>query len=126
MGASRETRIYGTGTRCYPSQNCSTTSMTKEATVSVAIRTGDYGLQVGRPALRSVGPITFGPDGILFVADNAAATIFAIDLQDAEEPRETRPINVEGLDTRLAADLGCPRESVIIRDMAVHPSSEHV
>jgi len=94
--------------------------------MSVAMRTGGYGLQVGRPALKSVGPITFGPDGILFVADNAAATIFAIDVQDSETPRETRPINVEGLDTRLAAYLGCPRENVAIRDMAVHPSSENV
>jgi hypothetical protein len=100
--------------------------MMKEATMSVAMRTGDYGLQVGQPALKSVGPITFGPDGILFVADNAAATIFAIDVQDSETPRETRPINIDGLDTRLAAYLGCPRENVVIRDMAVHPSSENV
>jgi len=94
--------------------------------MSVAMSAGVYGLQVGRPALKSVGPITFGPDGILFVADNAAATIFAIDVQDSEEARETRPINVEGLDTRLAAYLGCARENVFIRDMAAHPSSENV
>jgi len=85
--------------------------------MSVAMSAGVYGLQVGRPALKSVGPITFGPDGILFVADNAAATIFAIDVQDSEEARETRPINVEGLDTRLAAYLGCARENVYISVM---------
>jgi hypothetical protein len=94
--------------------------------MSVAISRGTYGLEVGRPALKSVGPITFGPDGILFVADNTAATIFAIDVQDPEEARETRPINVDGLDTRLAAYLGCARESVFIRDMAVHPVSQNV
>ena len=34
---------------------------------------GDYGLKVGTPEIRSVGPITFGPDDILFVADNATS-----------------------------------------------------
>src|SRR2546429_197277 len=43
---------------------------------------GQHGLQVGTPDVRSVGPITFGPDGILFVADNASATGFAVDVAD--------------------------------------------
>ena len=43
----------------------------------VAART--YGLQQGTPDLKSIGPITFGPDAILFVADNASATIYAIE-----------------------------------------------
>lgn len=94
--------------------------------MSVAIDTGKYGLAVGRPGLKSVGPLTFGPDGILFVADNVRATIFAIDVGDAETANETRAIDVEKLDTRLAAYLGCSREDVSIRDMAVHPSSEKV
>jgi hypothetical protein len=94
--------------------------------MSVAINRGAYGLEVGRPALKSIGPITFGPDGILFVADNATATVFAIDVQDFDEASETRPIDVDGLDTRLAAYLGCARESVFIRDMAVHPVSQKV
>ncbi len=32
-----------------------------------------YGLEVGTPDIKSVGSITFGPEGILFVADNVSA-----------------------------------------------------
>ena len=34
----------------------------------------DYGLHSGTVDLRSAGPIAFGPDGILFLADNVGAT----------------------------------------------------
>jgi hypothetical protein len=37
--------------------------------------------------LASAGAITFGPEGILFAADNDTATIFAIDVQDAARAR---------------------------------------
>src|SRR4051794_25864414 len=94
--------------------------------MSLAMDTARYGLQVGNPGLRSVGPLTFGPDGILFVADNLGATIFAIDVDDADVATEARQLDVENLDTRLAAYLGCPREDVFIRDMAVHPVSQNV
>ena len=43
----------------------------------------DLGMQRGSVELRSAGPITFGPDGVLYVADNASATIHAIDVGDA-------------------------------------------
>jgi hypothetical protein len=94
--------------------------------MSVALSTGVYGLEVGHPALKSVGPVTFGPDDILFVADNGTATIFAIDVLDTDAAPEGHPLNVEGLDVRLAAYLGCEREQVFIRDMAVHPTSQNV
>ena len=93
--------------------------------MSLAVDT-KYGLNIGTPAIKSVGPLTFGPDGILFVADNMGATIFAIDVGDGEQVTEARPLEVDKLDTRLASYLGCPREDVLIRDMAVHPSSQAV
>ncbi len=42
-----------------------------------------FGLPAGRVGLRSAGPITFGPGGILFLADNAASKVFAVDIADA-------------------------------------------
>ena len=93
--------------------------------MSLAV-TGKYGLSVGTPDIESLGPLAFGPDGVLFVADNLGATIFAIDVGDAEQVSEARPLDVDRLDTRLAAYLGCPREDVLIRDMAVHPTSQNV
>ena len=43
---------------------------------------GKYGLEVGTPGIKSVGPLAFGPDEILFVGDNVGAAIFAIDVAD--------------------------------------------
>src|SRR5258708_11723641 len=75
--------------------------------------------------LKSTGPITFSPDGVLFVADNVYATITAFDLRSDTTPARGS-YNVEELDTRLGAWLGCPREDVFIRDVAVHPRSGRV
>src|SRR5271155_5702731 len=88
--------------------------------------TSRYGLEIGTPAITSVGSITFGPGGILFVADNPSATIFAIDVADDAVASESDTIEVEKLDSRLAAFLGCGRDDVRIRDMAVHPTSGNV
>ncbi|MBM3946660.1 MAG: hypothetical protein FJ315_04580 [SAR202 cluster bacterium] len=93
--------------------------------MSLVVGTGKHGLRVGTPDVKSVGSLAFGPDGVLFVADNAAAKIFAIDLRDSGTAA-SKPVNVDKLDTRLAAFLGCSREDVFIRDMAVHPTSENV
>src|SRR5262245_27415222 len=77
----------------------------------------EHGLTVGVPDLRSAGPITFGPDGIVFVADNESAAIFALDVARAGEPGG----GVEDLGGRLASYLGCARDAVRIQDLAVHP-----
>ena len=85
-----------------------------------------YGLEVGTPGIKSVGPLAFGPEGILFVGDNVGAALFAIDVGDADVANQQGEINVENLDKPLAAYLGCSREDIFIRDMAVHPSSQNV
>jgi hypothetical protein len=77
----------------------------------------DHGLTAGVPDLRSAGPIAFGPDGIVFVADNVSAAIFALDIARDGDPGGA----VEDLDGRLASHLGCAREDVRIQDLAVHP-----
>ena len=91
-----------------------------------AIGTSKHGLEIGTPGIKSVGPLAFGPEGILFVADNLGAAIFAIDVGDAGGSSTQGPINVDNLDTALAAYLGCSRSDVFIRAMAVHPSSQNV
>ena len=91
-----------------------------------AVAVGKYRLEVGTPGVKSVGPLAFGPEGILFVGDNVGAAIFAIDVGDAGVANEQGEINVENLDKPLAAYLGCSRDDITIRDMAVHPSSQNV
>jgi hypothetical protein len=86
-----------------------------------------YGLEAGHPALKSVGAITFGPDAILFIADNVSASIFAVDLAEwCDATTVSEPLAVDNLDSRLAAHLGCPREDVHLRDLAVRPGSQQV
>ncbi len=87
---------------------------------------GKFGLTVGTPEIKSVGSLAFGPEGILFVADNVGATIFAIDVGDRATATEPRPVDVDRLDTRLAAYLGCSRDEIFIRDMTVNPASQKV
>ena len=98
--------------------------MTSERGLAVSI--SKYGLEIGTPGIKSVGPLAFGPNGILLVGDNIGAAIFAIDVGDDDVANEQNEINVENLDTPLAAYLGCSRDDIFIRDMAVHPSSQNV
>ncbi|HEY7269047.1 MAG TPA: hypothetical protein VH951_04400 [Dehalococcoidia bacterium] len=90
------------------------------------VSTSKNGLEFGHADLKTTGPITFGPDGILFVADNAAARIYALDVRDDGKAAGVHPLEVENLDGRLAAYLGCSPEDVYVRDMAVHPVSQNV
>jgi hypothetical protein len=92
--------------------------------MSTQVQTPRSGMRLGTPAIGSVGPIAFSPDEVLFVADNVSAKVFAIELPDAAAA--DAQADVEQLDSRLAAYLGCPREDVSVRDMAVHPSSQAV
>ena len=79
------------------------------------------GLKAGTPSIKSVGPLAFGPGGVLFIADNVGASIFAVDAGDGGG--ETEAVNLDNFDASLASYLGCSREDVAIRDMAVHPAS---
>jgi hypothetical protein len=81
-----------------------------------------FGLRIGSPQLSSVGALAFGPDGILFVADYAAATILAIDPGDSRAA-STAPVEITGLDTRIGSLLGVTRDDVSIGGMAIHPET---
>ncbi|HEX3647760.1 MAG TPA: hypothetical protein VHV49_04990 [Pseudonocardiaceae bacterium] len=87
---------------------------------------GEYGLAVGTVDLRRAGPITFGPDGILFLADNGTATVYAVDLADHGPAGGADPFDMEDVDGRVASYLGCGSADIMIRDMAVHPLSRNV
>ena len=89
--------------------------------------TRTYGLERGALELKSIGPLAFGPETILFVADNAGATIFAIDVgPPGDASADGEPAAIEHIDARLGAYLGCSRDDVHIRDMVVRPGSNTV
>ncbi|HWD23945.1 MAG TPA: hypothetical protein VG368_00630 [Acidimicrobiales bacterium] len=86
----------------------------------------EYGLRVGSADVRSAGPITFGPAGILFLADNLAAKVFAVDVADPGPEARSEPFDLENVDVRVGSFLGCEADDIAIRDMAVHPKSHNV
>jgi hypothetical protein len=87
---------------------------------------GEFGLRRGKVDLRSAGPITFGPAGILFLADSAAATVFAVDVADPGPEGGSEPFDLADVDARVGSFLGCEPGDVVIKDMAVHPLTHNV
>ena len=88
--------------------------------------TAGYGMTVGTPQITSAGPITFGPDDVLFLADNRSATIFAIQVADDGSAAPADAFDLADLDTKLSAFLGCATDDLILRDLAVHPRTHNV
>src|ERR1700733_13413567 len=86
----------------------------------------EYGLRVGTVEVRSAGPIGFGPAGILFMADNVAAKVFAVDVADPGPDAGSEPFDLENVDAHIASVLGCEADDLVIKDMAVHPRSHNV
>ncbi len=81
------------------------------------------GAMTGSVPLRSIGPITFGSDGVLFVGDSTGAAIFAIDTGDRKATDAT-DVSVDDIDRKVAALLGTTAEDIEIHDLAVNPQSK--
>jgi hypothetical protein len=80
-------------------------------------------LKQGKPDLKSAGPLTFGPEGILFVGDTKGAALFAIDSGDRATATEKRTVQVKDLTGKIAGLLGTDAKQVQINDLAVNPLS---
>ena len=83
------------------------------------------GMKEGRPEFKSMGPLTFGPEGILFVADTRSAAITAIVTGDMIPAKGVAPLKVEGINLKIAAMLGTSMDQIQIRDLAVNPVSRN-
>ena len=77
------------------------------------------------PALASIGPLTFGPDGTLFTADNQGAAIFALDLGAQANGGAAGAKGLDALDDKLAALLGTGAREISVTDLAVHPRTRN-
>ncbi len=77
------------------------------------------------PALQSIGPLTFGPDGTLFAADNQGAAIFALDLAAHANGGAPGTKTLDALDDKLAALLGTGARELTVTDLAVHPRTRN-
>jgi hypothetical protein len=77
------------------------------------------------PTMSSIGPLAFGPDGILYAADRQAATIFALDLDAQATGGAPGTKDVAGVDQQIAALLGTAAAEIAITDLVVHPTTKN-
>jgi hypothetical protein len=77
------------------------------------------------PQMTSIGPLTFGADGVLFAADTQAATIYALELGDKAAGGAAGAQGVEAIDQKIASLLGTDAKEVIVTDLVVHPRTKN-
>jgi hypothetical protein len=70
--------------------------------------------------MTSIGPLTFGPDGVLLAADTQAATIYALELGDNAKGAAAETQGVDAVDQKIAALLGTDAKESIVTDLVVH------
>ena len=76
------------------------------------------------PALQSIGPLTFGPNGVLFAADTQTATIFALEL-GSQASAVPGAADLSAIDRKIAAMLGTDVREITVTDLTVHPQSRN-
>jgi hypothetical protein len=84
------------------------------------------GMKEGKADFKSMGPLAFGPDGILFVADTRSAAVVAIDTGDTKTPGAAKAVKIDGINQKIAALLGTAAEQILIDDLVVNPLSRNV
>jgi hypothetical protein len=70
---------------------------------------------------RSAGPLTFSPDGVLFIGDNKLGAVFAFETERGQAPASLDPFLFESIDEKIAAALSVSAKSLVMNGMAVHP-----
>ena len=74
------------------------------------------------PAFQSIGPLTFGADGVLFAADAQAAAIYAVNL-GALPAGAAGTKAIPSIDAQIAAMLGAEARDISVTDLAVQPKT---
>jgi hypothetical protein len=98
-----------------------TPALVQAAPVSAAVQSSRTAAK-----LQYAGALTFSPDGVLFVGDNISGAVFAYPMSEGAAPTTAPALDIEGIDSQIAALLKTPKSSVHINGMAVHPTSHDV
>jgi hypothetical protein len=77
------------------------------------------------PTLKSIGPLTFSPDGLLFAGDTQQASIFALELGAVAQGGAAGAKAIAGIDQQIAALLGTDVREITVTDLAVHPKTRN-
>ncbi len=76
----------------------------------------------GKPALKRIDVIDYGPEGVLFIGDGTGAQIFAV--QTTEKPNAPKmPTKIAGINARLAEKLGAKADGIEILDFTINPTT---
>jgi len=106
---------------------CAGTSLLALGLFSTAFAAGlTEGMMEGKAVFKSMGPLAFGPDGILFIADTKAAAVVAMDTGDSKAAAGSKALKVEGINQKVAALLGTAADQILIDDVVVNPISHNV
>src|SRR5262245_53807657 len=98
-------------------------ALTAGAMVNDAVRADSF--KVGKPEIRSMSSLAFGPEGVLFLGDGKGGAVLAVHLND-KTPREVaEPKPLPDVEGKLAALLGGTPADVMVHDMAVNPISKN-
>jgi hypothetical protein len=77
------------------------------------------------PTFKTIGPLAFSPDGVLFAGDTQAAAIFALDLGKAATGGAPGAKAIPAFDQKVAALLGTDVREIMVTDLAVHPKTRN-
>lgn len=77
------------------------------------------------PAFKSIGPMAFSADGVLFAGDTQSAAIFALDLGAAATGGAAGAAAIPAFDQKVAALLGTDVREITITDLVVHPKTRN-
>jgi len=95
------------------------------ALLATAAHADPKGLRTGKVELKSAGPLTFGPDAVLFVGDSLDGSIVALATSDTK-PGKSATTDIKAVNEKIAALLGTTADQILINDAVVNPLSKSV
>lgn len=75
-------------------------------------------------APKSINVLEFGEDNVLFVGDSKSGTIYAYETATVDNPTLQYGYNIKDLDQQIATFLKASPKDILVKDMAVHPSTK--
>ena len=82
-------------------------------------------VQTGGLKIQSASSLSFGPDGLLLIAEKGSASVVAVETGDVGPVQKLKQ-RVDNVSSVIAGGLGTTPENIVIADMAVNPSSGRI
>jgi len=89
-----------------------------------AVAADPPGVAAGKPDIRSLSALAFGPGGVLFVGDSKGGAVYAIELGARAAGEIKDPKEIPDVEGKLAALLGATAADIMVHDLAVDPISK--